>query len=127
MLSTSDAKLSAHFLGILELIPGVDALLANNQLKRAHWSLNRDILHATFALPIDDNLCAAAHHAFHNFFNVSDDSEPRFIERPTISSVKWAHVPCFDTDNNEISEKQLADQILHQGLFSELKVIQGPL
>ena len=44
-----------------------------------------------------------------------------------ISSVKWASVPCFDVDNKEISEAQLADQILHQGLFAELKVTQGPI
>ena len=68
-----------------------------------------------------------SHHAFRMFFNVSDDSEPQFIECPTISSVKWVHVPCFDADNKEISKRQLADQILHQGLFSELKVVQGPL
>ena len=67
------------------------------------------------------------HHAFRKFFNVSDDPEPIFIERPTISSIKWASVPCYDVDNREITEKQLADQILHQGLFAALKVTHGPI
>ena len=119
MLATTDDVLTAHFLDILELVPGVKNMLANNQLKCVHWSLNRDILHASFACPIDDNLQAPTHHAFRQFFNVSNDSEPQFIERPTVSSIKWAHVPCFNADNNEISEWQLANQIL--------KVVQGPL
>ena len=67
------------------------------------------------------------HLACWKFFNVADDSEPVFIERPTISSVKWASVPCFDSDNKEITERQLADQILHQGLFAELKVVNRPI
>ena len=67
------------------------------------------------------------HHAFHNFFNVSDNSATAFIEWPTISSIKWAHVPCFDADNKEISECQLANQILHQGLFLELEVTNAPI
>ena len=58
---------------------------------------------------------------------VSDDSALLFIEQAPISSVKWVHVPCFDADNKEIMERQLADQILHQGLFSELKVTTGPI
>ena len=37
------------------------------------------------------------------------------------------HIPCFNANNKEISERQLADQILHQGLFAELKVVQGLL
>ena len=127
MLSTNKQSLTAHFLGLLELVPGIEPLLANNQLKHAHWSLNRDILHTMFTFPIDDTLRATSHHAFKKFFNVSNDSEPQFIERPTVSSIKWVHVPCFDADNKEISEWQLADQILHQGLFSELKVVQGLL
>ena len=122
-----DGQRRSHFLGILELVPGAEVLLTNNPLKRAHWSLNREVLHATFQSPINDNLHATTHHAFRKFFNVSDDSEPVFIERPTISSVKWASVPCYDADNKEISERQLADQILHQGLFAELKVVNGPL
>ena len=112
LLSVNDKALTRHFFGILELVPGTEELLANNLLKHAHWSLNRDILHATFASPIDDNLRAMMHHAFRKFFNVSDDSEPTFIEHPTISSIKWASVPCFNADNKEISEHQLADQIL---------------
>ena len=127
LMSVNDEALTRHFLGILELVPGAEALLVNNPLKRAHWSLNRDILHCTFSSPIDDNLRAMTHHAFRKFFNVSDDSEPVFIECPTISSIKWASVPCYDADNKEISEHQLADQILHQGLFAELKVIHGPI
>ena len=127
LLSTNEEALTRHFTGILDTIPGADALLINNPLKRAAWSLNRDILHMTFALPLDNNLRAMTHHAFRHFFNVSDDSVPLFIECPTISSVKWAHVPCYDADNKEITEQQLADQILHQGLFAELKVMAGPL
>ena len=126
-MSVNDEVLTRHFLGILELVPGADALLLNNPLKHTHWSLNRDILHCTFTSPIDNNLHAMMHHAFRKFFNVSDDSEPVFIECPTISSIKWASVPCYDADNKEISERQLADQILHQGLFAELKVTNGPI
>ena len=126
-MSVSDKVLTRHFLGPLELVPGAESLLVNNPLKRAHWSLNRDILHVTFTSPIDDNLRVMTHHAFRKFFNVSDDLEPVFIERPTTSSIKWASVPCYDADNKEIMECQLADQILHQGLFAELKVVNGPL
>ena len=85
------------------------------------------MLHVVFQSPIDDNLCTMMHLACRKFFNVTDDSEPVFIERPTISSVKWALVPCYDADNKEISERQLADQILHQGLFAELKIVNGPI
>ena len=127
LMSVNDEVLTQHFLGILETVPGTEELLTNNPLKRANWSLNRDILHATFTSPIDDNLRAMMHHMFHKFFNVSDDAELTFIERPTISSVKWSSVPCFDADNKEIMEHQLADQILHQGLFAELKVMNGPI
>ena len=127
LLSTNEEVLTCHFGGILELVLGTETLLANNPLKHTLWSLNRDVFHATFAHPIDDNLRAMTHHAFHKFFNVSDDTVPTFIERPTISSIKWVHVPCFDANNKEISEHQLADQILHQGLFSELKVTNGPI
>ena len=127
LLTVNDGALTRHFLGILELVPGTEGLLSNNLLIRAHWSLNRDILHVTFHSPIDHNLRAMTHHAFRKFFNVSDDVATTFIECPTISSVKWAHVPCFDPDNKEISKRQLADQILHQGLFAELKVTNGPI
>ena len=109
------------------LVPGTEPLLVNNPIKWAHWSLNRDILHVTFASPIDDNLRAMTHHAFRKFFDISDDSKPTFIECPTISSIKWSSVPCFDADNREITEQQLTDQILHQGLFAELKVTHGPI
>ena len=36
-------------------------------------------------------------------------------------------MPCFDANNKEITERQLVDQILHQGLFAELKVTNGLL
>ena len=36
-------------------------------------------------------------------------------------------MPCYDADNKEITEAQLADQILHQGLFAELKIMHGPV
>ena len=127
LLLTNEEALTRHFTGILEMVPGAEALLANNVLKCTHWSLNRDVFHMSFMLPLNNNLCAMAHHAFHKFFNVSDDTAPTFIEQPTISSIKWAHVPCFDMDNKEISERQLANQILHQGLFSELKVMSSLL
>ena len=127
LMSVNKEALMRHFLGILETVPGAEELLKNNPLKQANWSLNRDILHTTFASPLDDNLRAMAHHAFRKFFNVSDDREPMFIERPTVSSVKWSSVPSYDADNKEITEKQLADQILHQGLFAELKVTNSPL
>ena len=126
-MSVNDEALTRHFLGLLETVPGAVELLTNNPLKRANWSLNRDIMHVTFAFPLDDNLCAMTHHAIQKFFNVSDNTVPTFIERPTIYSVKWASVPCFDTDNKEITERHLADQILHQGLFAELKVTNGPI
>ena len=127
LMSTNEEAVTRHYLGILELIPGAKALLANNPLKQAYWSLNREVLHVVFQSPIDDNLHAMAHLACHKLFNVSDDSEPVFLERPTISSVKWASVPCYDADNKEISKQQLADQILHQGLFAELKIVNGPI
>ena len=127
LMSVNEEALHHHFLGILEMVPGAEALLVNNPLKRAHWSLNRDIIHATFTSPIDDNLRTMTHHVIRKFFNVTDDTVPAFIERPTISSVKWASVPFFDADNQEITEQQLADQILHQGLFAELKVTNSPI
>ena len=104
LLSTNEEALTRHFAGILDTVPGADVLLINNPLKCAAWSLNRDILHTTFTLPLDDNLCAMTHHAFRHFFNVSDDLVPLFIECPTISSIKWAHIPCYDADNKEIME-----------------------
>ena len=58
LMSVNDKALTRHFLGLLEMVPGVEELLKNNPLKRANWSLNRDILHITFSLPIDDSLCA---------------------------------------------------------------------
>ena len=80
LMSVNEEALTRHFLGILETVPGAEALLTNNPLKRANWSLNRDILHATFTSPIDDALRTMTHHAFRKFFNVSDDTEPTFIE-----------------------------------------------
>ena len=127
LLSTNEEVLTRHFAGILDTVSGAEALLINNPLKRASWSLNWDILHMTFALPLDDNLHTMTHHAFQRFFNVSDDLAPLFIGLPTISSVKWAHIPCYNADNKKIMEQQLADQILHQGLFAELKVMTGPI
>ena len=67
LLSTNEVTLTKHFLGLLEPVPDTTALLTNNPLKKANWSLNRDILHATFTFPIDDALCAAAHHVFRSF------------------------------------------------------------
>ena len=107
------------------VFPSGSAGFQHNALRHAHWSLSRDVLHVSFARPLDDNLHAITHHTFRKFFNVSDDSIPTFIERPTISSVKWVHVPCFGVDNNEITKCQPANQILHQGLFAKLKVTNG--
>ena len=80
LMSVDEEALKHHFLGILEMVPGAEALLINNPLKRAHWSLNREILHITFSSPIDDNLHTMTHHAVHKFFNVTDDTTPTFIE-----------------------------------------------
>ena len=83
LLSVSNATLTQHFSGILELVPGTVPLLVNNPLKCAHWLLNCKVLHVTFQSPIDNDLRAMTHHAFRKFFNVSDDTVPLFIKRPT--------------------------------------------
>ena len=80
LMSVNKEALRHHFLGILELVPGMEELLGNNPLERVNWSLNRDILHVTFSSPIDDNLRTMTHHAIRKFFNVSDDTVPTFIE-----------------------------------------------
>ena len=115
LMSVNEEALRHHFLGILELVPGAEELLINNPLKRAHWSLNRDIFHVTFVSPINDSLHAMTHHAICKFFNVTDDTVPSFIERPTISSIKWASVPCYDADNKEITKILLNKSIFLNG------------
>ena len=127
MLLTDENKLKEHFAGVLGSVSGVEALLQNNALKSTKWSLNREFITATYHSPIDSNLRLMTHEAFVRFFNVTDDTVPHFVERPTTSSVKWASVPCFNADNVEITEKELGEQILHQGLYNALKVVNGPM
>ena len=67
----------------------------------------------------------ATHAILTKFFGTSIN-DVRFIEKPTISSIKWLAVPRLHANSNIISEQDLKTQITSLGLLSHANIISGP-
>ena len=78
----------------------------------------------SFQFPPDQQLKLATHAMLTNFLgaNVTDI---RFIEHPTVSSIKWLAVPQLDANGQVTSEDALCAQILSTGLLSKAKIVHG--
>ena len=81
-------------------------LLDNNPLRNAVWSDNRKRIEVLFMFPADAQLHLATHASLAHFIGSSTENI-HFIERPTISSLKWLAVPCLDADGNILLEDEL--------------------
>ena len=60
---TNTSKVTTYFRGILEMVSGTQALLQNNDIKIANWSVDREFFNVTFTYPIDMNLWFMTHKA----------------------------------------------------------------
>ena len=125
-LGINGPELTEHLRDALRAHPGTLPLLANNAFTKAVWSGNRKRLEISYQFPPDQQLKLATHAVLASFLGAQMDNT-RFIERPTVSSLKWLAVPRLDANGQVISEEALRTQITSSGLLSRANIVHGPV
>ena len=91
-LGINGPKFTEHICDALRAHPGTLALLNNNPFLNAVWSNNHKRIEVSFQFTLDQQLKLAMHAVLTAFFG-APISDMQFIDRPTISLLKWLAVP----------------------------------
>ena len=116
-LGINGPEFMEHIRDALRAHPGVLPLLANNTFSRAIWSNNHKRVEVSFQFPPDQQLKLATHTVLASFLGAPIDAM-KFIDHPTVSSIKWLAVPHLDANGQIVSEDSLRAQITASGLLS---------
>ena len=125
-LGLNGPEFTEHIRDVLHAHPGALPLLSNNAFTKAVWSNNCKRVEVSFQFPPDQQLKLATHAVLADFLGAPLDSM-KFIDRPTVSSIKWLAVPRLDANGQVVSEDALRAQITASGLLSCANIVHGPV